>query len=65
LTVISWRKRFPRQGVSHQELADELGTVGEMITRLLKSFADSGLIASGREEIQILDESALKHIFEN
>lgn len=51
--------------VSHQELADELGTVREMITRLLKSFSDTGLIALGRERIEILDVAALKHILEN
>ena len=46
--------------MSHQELADELGTVREMITRLLKSFSDAALIRLGRERIEILDESALK-----
>ena len=51
--------------VSHQELADELGTVREMITRLLKSFSDTGLITLGRERIEILDESALKSILES
>ncbi len=58
-----------RQGkhikVSHQELADELGTVREMVTRLLHSFADTGLITLGRGQIEILDESALKFIIEN
>jgi len=51
--------------VSHQELADELGTVREMITRLLKSFSDSGLIGLGRGRIEILDESALKLVLES
>jgi CRP/FNR family transcriptional regulator len=51
--------------VSHQELADELGTVREMITRVLKSFSDTGLIALGRERIKILNETALKDISEN
>ena len=53
-----------RQGkyikMSHQELADELGTVREMVTRVLKSFSDSGLIVLGRERIEVLDESALE-----
>ncbi len=51
--------------VSHQELADELGTVREMITRLLNSFSDTGLILLGRERIEILDESALKGMLES
>jgi len=58
-----------RQGrhikVSHQGLADELGTTREMITRVLKSFSDTGLITLGRERIEILDESALKTILES
>ncbi len=57
------RGRYIR--MSHQELADELGTVREMITRLLKSFSDAGLIALGRERIEILDESALKDMHES
>jgi CRP/FNR family transcriptional regulator len=55
-----------RQGdfikASHQELADELGTVREMVTRLLNSFSDAGLICLGREQIEILDKSALENI---
>jgi CRP/FNR family transcriptional regulator, anaerobic regulatory protein len=51
--------------VSHQELADELGTTREMITRLLKSFSDTGLITLGRERIEILNEPALKNILES
>ena len=58
-----------RQGryikVSHQELADELGTVREMITRLLNSFSDTGVITQGRGRIEILDDSALKDIVES
>jgi len=58
-----------RQGryikVSHQELADELGTVREMITRLLNSFSDTGVITLGRGRIEILDESALKDIIKS
>lgn len=51
--------------MSHQELADELGTVREIITRLLKNFADDRLIAIGREQISILDSSRLKQVLEN
>ena len=50
--------------MSHQELADELGTVREMITRVLKSFSDSGLIRLRRGQIDLLDQSALKQILE-
>lgn len=47
---------------SHQELADELGTVREMITRVLNHFAEDGLISIGRGRITILDEQGLKQL---
>ncbi|MCG8619399.1 MAG: Crp/Fnr family transcriptional regulator [Desulfobacterales bacterium] len=46
--------------ISHQELADELGTVREMVTRVLHSFADEGLLALGRGKIEILDAEGLE-----
>ena len=58
-------RRGGRIDASHQELADELGTVREMITRLLNSFSDTGLIELGRGRIEIVDEQALKFITEN
>ena len=50
----------PTLKVSHQDLAHELGTVREMITRLLNGFADSGLITLGRGRIDIVDETGLQ-----
>lgn len=54
-----------RLQVSHQELAHELGTVREMITRLLNSFSDQGLIRLGRGQIFLLDEAALQKMSKN
>jgi CRP/FNR family transcriptional regulator len=45
---------------THQALADELGSVREIISRLLKGFAEQGWIKLGREQIEIVDTSALK-----
>ncbi|MBI3480563.1 MAG: Crp/Fnr family transcriptional regulator [Nitrosomonadales bacterium] len=45
---------------THQALADELGSVREIISRLLKNFADHGWIRLGREHIEIADAAALK-----
>jgi CRP/FNR family transcriptional regulator len=45
---------------THQALADELGSVREIISRLLKSFAEQGWIKLGREQIEIVDAVALK-----
>lgn len=48
--------------MSHQDLADQLGTVREMISRLLKSFEDSGLVKLGRGRITVIDAEGLKNI---
>ena len=45
---------------THQALADELGTVREIVTRLLKRFEQSGWVALGRERIDVLDGAALR-----
>jgi CRP/FNR family transcriptional regulator, anaerobic regulatory protein len=47
--------------LSHQQLADELGSVREMVSRLLKNFAEHGWVRLGREEIEILDAGQLRH----
>jgi len=49
---------------THQHLADELGSVREMVSRLLKGFADQGLVRLGREQIEILDPAGLRKIAE-
>lgn len=41
-------------------LADELGTLREIVSRLLKHFADQGWVRLGREHIDVLDEAALR-----
>ena len=51
--------------ISHQELADELGTVREMVTRVLHSFADEGLLTLGRGRIEIDDEAGLRAFFDH
>ncbi len=58
-------RRGSRLEVSHQELADELGTVREMVTRLLNGFSETGLIALGRGRIEIIDKSALKRLVDS
>jgi CRP/FNR family transcriptional regulator len=49
---------------THQQLADELGSVREMVSRLLKGFADQGLVRLGREQIEILDPAGLRRVAE-
>jgi CRP/FNR family transcriptional regulator len=50
----------PQLLTTHQDLADGLGTVREMVTRLLRRFEREGWIALSRERIRILDSAALR-----
>ncbi|HEX6827527.1 MAG TPA: Crp/Fnr family transcriptional regulator [Burkholderiales bacterium] len=47
---------------THQALADELGSVREIISRLLKTFTEQGLVTLGREQIEVLDPAGLERI---
>ncbi|HEX8963590.1 MAG TPA: Crp/Fnr family transcriptional regulator [Rhodocyclaceae bacterium] len=47
---------------THQQLADELGSVREIVSRLLKGFAEQGLVRLGREQIEILDPAGLRQM---
>lgn len=47
---------------THQALADELGSVREIVSRLLKSFAEQGLVSVGREQIEIVDAPRLREM---
>lgn len=46
--------------ITHQQIALELGTVREIISRLLKQFQDEGLVKLHRNRIQLLDSVALQ-----
>lgn len=47
---------------THQELADELGSVREVVSRMLRQLADQGLIALERGAVRILDADGLKRL---
>lgn len=47
---------------THQGLADELGSVREMVSRLLSNFQDRGWVALAREQIRITDAAALRRL---
>lgn len=49
---------------THQALADELGSVREIVSRLLKGFAADGLVELGRERIALLDRDRLRRVAE-
>jgi CRP/FNR family transcriptional regulator len=45
---------------THQAIADELGSAREIVSRLLKGFAEQGWVKLGREQILITDAAALQ-----
>jgi CRP/FNR family transcriptional regulator len=47
--------------ITHQALADQLGTVREIVTRLLRRFEREGWVTLGREHIHINHSAALRH----
>jgi CRP/FNR family transcriptional regulator len=48
--------------ITHQEIAAELGSSREVISRLLEDFASRGLIRTQRGSIEILDRQNLKKL---
>lgn len=54
--------RGPALLATHQAIADELGSVREMVSRLLGSFADRGLVRLGREQIDVIDTDGLRRL---
>jgi CRP/FNR family transcriptional regulator len=47
---------------THQMLANELGTSREVVSRILETFQQSGMIRLGRKRIEILDRNALHRV---
>jgi CRP/FNR family transcriptional regulator len=46
--------------VTHQEIAGELGSSREVISRILEDFSREGLVSSGRGTIEVLDRDGLE-----
>jgi CRP/FNR family transcriptional regulator len=59
LAALLLRRTAPIRA-THQALADEIGSVREIVSRLLRNFEDHGWVALGRERIDVLDPQALK-----
>jgi len=51
--------------MTHQDIAAELGTAREVVSRLLKTFERNGLVRLGRGRIEILDGNALALLCDN
>lgn len=52
----------PVLNLTHQQLADELGSVREIVSRLLKGFVVQGLVSLGREQVTVLDPAGLRKL---
>jgi CRP/FNR family transcriptional regulator len=52
-------RRGPVLEETHQRLADELGSVREIVSRLLRGFEQRGWVKLGRERVTVLDPRAL------
>ncbi|MBK7416119.1 MAG: Crp/Fnr family transcriptional regulator [Dechloromonas sp.] len=48
--------------ITHQQLADELGSVREIVSRLLKGFVAQGLVSLGREQLTVINRQGLQNI---
>ena len=46
--------------ITHQEIAAELGSSREVISRLLEDFSERGFVAVGRGEVELLDADGLR-----
>ena len=51
--------RGPAVHATHQKLADDLGSVREIVSRLLRSFEDRGWVKLERERVTVLDPKSL------
>ncbi len=47
---------------THQAIADELGCAREIVSRLLKGFAEQGWVKLGREHVELVNPVALKKL---
>jgi CRP/FNR family transcriptional regulator len=52
-------RRGPVVQATHQGLADELGSVREIVSRLLRGFEERGWVRLERERVSVLDPKAL------
>ncbi|MDW8060171.1 MAG: Crp/Fnr family transcriptional regulator [Thermomicrobium sp.] len=57
-----WRGRRVVEGLTHQQLAELLGTYRETVTATLDQFRDRGLLEIGRKRIVFLDAAGLAHL---
>lgn len=62
LVELGEENRGSIQGVSHQALADRLGTYRETVSAILRDFKRQALVTLGYRRIEIIDSDKLKEI---
>ena len=60
LLLLDYSRSSPAVHITHQEIAAELGSSREVISRILEDFTGLGWIRSGRSQIEILDRRSLE-----
>jgi CRP/FNR family transcriptional regulator len=50
--------------ITHEKIANHLGTAREVVTRMLKYFQNEGMVTLNRGAIEILDQEKLNHFVE-
>ena len=51
--------------MTHERIANHLGTAREVVTRMLRYFQSEGMVRLSRGEIAITDEKALRKLVES
>lgn len=59
------RRNAGRVSATHQQLASELGTAREVVSRQLKAFERKGWVCVRRGSIEVLDEVSLSAVWKN
>lgn len=50
--------------LTHEKIANHMGTAREVVTRMLRYFQSEGLVALTRGAVQIIDDKRLKKLSE-
>ena len=48
--------------VTHEQIAKHTASAREVVTRMLKRFADDGIVTVGRGSVTVIDAKALKNL---
>jgi len=51
--------------MTHEEIASQVGTVREVVSRTLRVFAKEGLISSEKHRFKLLDRPSIERIVED